>query len=68
MLGDYLGIIILFVLIIIFGVYLGKMERREMQEKYCPYCSCRECCGVGWEVSPKCEEEELESFKCMKTN
>ena len=67
MLGDYLGLIILFILIIIFGVYLGKMERRETQEKYCPYCSCRECCSVGCEVvTTKCEEEKLEPFKCMK--
>lgn len=62
----YLGMIILFILVIMFGVYLGKMERRETQEKFCPYCSCRECCSIGCEVSAKIDEKYQRPFICMK--
>lgn len=64
--SEYIGIIIVFILTIIFGVYLGNMERHETQKKCCPYCSCRECCSIGCEVSAMCTEEEQRPFICMK--
>lgn len=42
----YLAIIFFF----FFGVILGKMLWRDSQKRFCPHCTCRENCRIGYEV------------------
>lgn len=43
--------IILIIILVAFAGIFARMGRREIQEKYCPYCSCREECSIGYKVS-----------------
>ena len=51
---------------IVLGIVFGKAIRREMQTKQCPYCSCRDCCTIGYEITTACRDDEQKTFMCMK--
>ena len=59
-------IVIVAVASIIGGVIIGNEIRRITQKNLCPYCSCRECCSIGYKISAKCTEDEQHPFMCMK--
>lgn len=50
----------------IIGIILGLAVRRERQKTQCPYCSCRECCNIGYGITAACSDTEQKPFVCMK--
>mgnify|MGYP003289268708 CR=1 FL=1 len=66
MLSGMIGLVLFTALVFALGVYAGLAERRELQKTKCPYCSCRSCCSIGFEVDSECKTEDLEPFMCMK--
>ena len=52
-------------LIILSGMWLGYVCKRDMQKTNCGYCSCKDCCRIGMYVEQKCSDEELKPFVCM---
>ena len=62
----YVSIIIWTILVIIFGAIMGLMVRRERQKTQCPYCSCRDCCSIGYGIVADCSDTEQKPFVCMK--
>mgnify|MGYP003309873946 CR=1 FL=1 len=61
----YVSVIIWFILVNIFGVIIGLYVRRERQKTQCPYCSCRDCCSIGYGIAAACGDTERKSFVCM---
>lgn len=58
--------IVVFILCIILGVVMGYAVRRDRQRTQCPYCSCRDCCNIGYGIIAACSDTEQKSFVCMK--
>lgn len=61
-------VVVAMVVSIILGVYIGKKISRITQKNLCPYCSCRECCSIGYGIPAKCAEEEQRPFICYEIN
>ena len=47
-------------IMIIFGIFIGQLEKRNLQKTKCPYCSCREHCKIGKNVKANISSEESE--------
>jgi hypothetical protein len=62
----YVFVIIWFILVIILGVIMGIAVRRDRQSTQCPYCSCRDCCDIGYGIAAACSDTEQKPFVCMK--
>lgn len=58
--------ILLLSVITIVGMVIGYLGRKDIQKTKCPYCSCRNCCGIGFGIDAACSEEELEPLACKK--
>lgn len=53
-------------IVIIIGIFIGNKMRQNMRKTMCPYCSCRDCCDIGYGVSAVCSDEEQKPIVCRK--
>ena len=54
------------ILVIIFGTFVGIAIRRDTQKSKCPYCSCRECCNIGFGIESVVSDDEQKPFLCIE--
>ena len=66
MFTDIVIYIILSNIVIVIGILVGQLIRKELQKNKCPRCSCRICCDVGFRIESPLSDEEQETFACMK--
>ena len=59
-------LIILFIAIIIIGIVLGQIGRKEIQKTKCPYCSCSEHCNIGVNVKSDISEDFKQPLACKR--
>ena len=58
--------VITIIICIVLGIIMGLAVRLERQKTQCPYCSCTDCCNIGYGITAICSDEEQKPFVCMK--
>ena len=53
-------------IMIIIGIILGQLGKKDIQKNKCPHCACRECCKIGVDVKSTSSETNEVTFACMR--
>ena len=59
-------LIILFSVVIIIGIVIGQIGKREIQKTKCPYCTCSEHCKIGANVKSNVLVESKRPLACKQ--
>lgn len=63
-----INIFIYILLCVVLGVLIGQYVKHKIQKSECPYCSCRDCCNIGYGIDTACSEVDQKPFVCKSKN